>query len=275
MGFSACGASVAVKNIRPEKGIAAMTETKSKKSKWKYWVGDLIDGREPAYDPRPLDENSCRIGPAPPPPLPQPKMGNSMSVGSNNFWGICTKDLKVVEWYAACCKARGIAVYFEEEYKDKEDGEYYWKGREDQDGDTCPIYHNGKFIGFLYDAADEDLANRELAYRDQFRADELARIEINNAAREKQRAAMKLRCIANGCGNKKSGAQCPHSEKSSTCAETDRYFADLKRRCNAGGCLHKGIHNGAPCSHPDRDEHGGCVEIARDLAPYKESEPWY
>jgi hypothetical protein len=42
-----------------------MTETKSKKSKWKYWVGDLIDGREPAYDPRPLDENSCRIGPAP------------------------------------------------------------------------------------------------------------------------------------------------------------------------------------------------------------------
>jgi hypothetical protein len=24
----------------------------------------------------------------------------------------------------------------------------------------------GKFIGFLYDAVDEDLANRELAYRD-------------------------------------------------------------------------------------------------------------
>jgi hypothetical protein len=32
--------------------------------RWKYWVGDLIDGHEPAYDPRPLDENSCRTGPA-------------------------------------------------------------------------------------------------------------------------------------------------------------------------------------------------------------------
>jgi hypothetical protein len=257
-------------NIRPEKGIAAMTEIKSKKSKWKYWVGELIDGRERAYDPRPLDENRCRIGPAPPPPFPQPKMGNSMPVSSKNFWGILTNDLKVVEWYAACRKARGIAVYFDEEYKDEEDGEYYWTGREDPDGDTCPIYHNGEFIGFLYDAADEDLANRELAYRDQFRADKLARIEINNAAREKHHAAMKLRCIANGCGNRKSGARCPHSEKPHTCAETDRYIADLKRRCNAGGCL----HNGAPCSHPDRDKHGDCVEIARDLAPYKDSEPW-
>ena len=32
--------------------------------RWKYWVADLIYGHEPAYDPRPLDENSCRIGPA-------------------------------------------------------------------------------------------------------------------------------------------------------------------------------------------------------------------
>jgi hypothetical protein len=53
--------------------------------RWKYWVGDLIDSHEPAYDPRPLDENSCRIGPAPPPPFPQPKMGNSMPVSSKNF----------------------------------------------------------------------------------------------------------------------------------------------------------------------------------------------
>src|SRR4051794_38648978 len=114
MGFSACGAPRASENILPEKGIAAMTETKSKKSKWKYWVGVLTDGREPAYDPRPLDEYGCRIGPAPPPPLPKPKMGNSMTVGSESLWGICTNDLKVVEWHAACCKVQGIAVYFEE-----------------------------------------------------------------------------------------------------------------------------------------------------------------
>jgi hypothetical protein len=204
-------------------------------------------------------------------------MGNSMPVSSKNFYGILTNDIKVVEWFVAERKADGVAVYFDEERKDDDedaDGEYYWYPREDENGESAPIYHDGIFIGFLYDRADTQIALAELAYRDQFRAEELARIEIDNAAREKHSAAMKLRCIANGCGNKKWGARCPHSEKSSICAEIDRYFADLKRRCNAGGCLHEGIHNGAPCSHPDRYKHGGCVEIARDLAPYSsESEP--
>ena len=86
-----------------------MTDTKSKNSKWKYWVGTLIDGHK-IIDDRPLDKDSCRIGPAPPPIYPQPKMGNSMPVSSTNFWGILTNDIKVVEWYVAEQRAHGVAV---------------------------------------------------------------------------------------------------------------------------------------------------------------------
>jgi len=149
-------------------------------------------------------------------------MGNSMPVSSKNFWGTSTSDLKVVERYAAYCKARGIAVYFDEEYQDKEDGEYYCKGREDQDGNTCPIYHNGKFIGVLYDAADEDLANRGLAYRDRYRAERLAKAQADSEARAIEDPEIKGRCKASGCV-RKWGEPCKNTLKFSPCPERLRY----------------------------------------------------
>jgi hypothetical protein len=43
---------------------------------------------------------------------------------------------------------------------------------EDENGESAPIYHDGKFIGCLYDRADTQTAIAELAYRDKYRKDD-------------------------------------------------------------------------------------------------------
>jgi len=199
----------------------------TKKSKFKYWVGTLIDGHE-IIDDRPLDKDSCRIGPAPPPIYPPPKMGNSMSVSSKNFWGILTNDIKVVEWYVADHKAHGVAVYFTEEHKDDDEsggGEYYFYPRQDENGESAPIYHDGKCIGCLYDRADTQTALAELAYRDKYRAERSAKEEADSAARAIEDAEIKERCKASGCV-RKWGEPCKHTLKFSRCPEYLRYHEE-------------------------------------------------
>ena len=199
----------------------------TKKSKFKYWVGALIDGHE-IIDDRPLDKDSCRIGPAPPPIYPKPKMGNSMPVSETNFWGILTNDIKVVEWYVAERKANGVAVYFTEERKDDDedgDGEYYCYPREDENGESAPIYHDGKFIDCLYDRADTQTALAELAYRDKYRAERSAKVQADSAARAIEDAEIEERCKASGCV-RKWGEPCKHTLKFSRCPEYLRYHEE-------------------------------------------------
>jgi len=199
----------------------------TKKSKFKYWVGTLTDGHE-IIDDRPLDKDSCRIGPAPPPIYPQPKMGNSMPVSDKNCYGILTNDIKVVEWYVAERKAHGVAVYFTEERKDDDedgDGEYYCYPREDENGESAPIYHDGECIGWLYDRVDTQTALAELAYRDKYRAERLAKVQADNAARAIENAEIDERCKASGCV-RKWGEPCKHTLKFGLCPEYLRYHEE-------------------------------------------------
>jgi hypothetical protein len=195
-----------------------------KKSKYKYWVGELIHGHE-IIDGRPLDKDNCPIGPAPPLIYPPPMMGNSMPVSSKNFWGMLTNDIKVVEWYVAERKAHGVAVYYDEERIDDDesgDGEYYCYAREDENGESALIYHDGEFIACLYDRADTQIAHAELAYRDKYRAECSAKLEADSAARAIEDAEIKERCKASGCV-RKWGEPCKHTLKFSLCPEYLRY----------------------------------------------------
>jgi hypothetical protein len=155
-------------------------------------------------------------------------MGNSMPVSDTNFWGILTNDIKVVEWYVAERKAHGVAVYFSEERKDDDengDGEYYCYPREDENGESAPIYHDGKFIGCLYDGADTQTALAELAYRDKYRAERSAKVQADSAARAIEDAEIKERCEASGCV-RKWGEPCKHTLKFNRCPEYLRYHEE-------------------------------------------------
>jgi hypothetical protein len=222
---------------RAVRGGATMALTK--KSKFKYWVGELIDGHE-IIDDRPRDKDNCRIGPAPPPIYPQPKMGNSMPVSDKNCYGILTNDIKVVEWYVAERKAHGVAVYFEEERKDDDedgDGEYYSFGRKDEDGKVTPVFHDdydGRFIGFLYDRADYATAIEELAYRDKYHTKpRLAAIKANDERDALEAAEIKARCEASGCKGRLD-KPCKHTRKfgpfANLCPEDARYREDRRAK---------------------------------------------
>jgi hypothetical protein len=148
-------------------------------SRWKYWVGCLIGGHA---DVLPFASTP-----------PQPKMGNSMPCSSMNFYGYLTNDIKVVEWYVACQKANGVAVYFTEV---RDDDVAYPRGYDASRSIDCDLtdfpvmIHGNKFadgwgMGFsewLYDPADEDLANQEVAYRDKTRAAYVAHWEARRLA---------------------------------------------------------------------------------------------
>jgi hypothetical protein len=141
--------------------------------KYKYWAGHLIGGH---------DEHTTIAKTLPPPPPLSMLPPSSMPVSDMNFWGVLTNDIKVVEWYVARLKACGIAAYFDEE----RDG--FCHPRED-DADAVAIhgerFADGWGTGFsrwLYDPVDEDLAYRELAYRNKERADLLVRVEAKRLA---------------------------------------------------------------------------------------------
>ena len=104
---------------------------------------------------------------------------------------------------------------------------YYCYPREDENGESAPIYHDGKFIGCLYDRADTQTALAELAYRDKYRAERSAKVQAESAARAIEDAEIKERCKASGCV-RKWGEPCKHTLKFSRCPEYLRYHEETE-----------------------------------------------
>jgi hypothetical protein len=174
--------------------------TRATTGKWKYWVGHLIldKGGQGYPDPGTIGPRIDR---------PACKPGATMPVSDRSHWGMITTDIKQVEWYAAQKRAWGVAVYFENLHAD------------DDDEKGLPVFRNGRFIGWLYDPADVDLAQSELDERERRAAEWREHCAVIHAERTKLLATIKARCIESGC-SKKFGEGCPRGKhKYSGCVE--------------------------------------------------------